>query len=115
MLSGVGPAAELKRHDIPIVADLPGVGSQLMDHLVLNLNFRDKTKSGVGYLIPKNLGQTIKLLTALVQYRLTGRGPLTTNVSSGLHAPARMCDNNTYLDRGILSVLPIERSEAPLL
>ena len=33
MLSGVGPAAELKRHRIDVVHDLPGVGKNLQDHL----------------------------------------------------------------------------------
>jgi choline dehydrogenase len=32
-LSGVGPAAELRAHDIPLVHDLPGVGENLQDHL----------------------------------------------------------------------------------
>jgi choline dehydrogenase len=34
-LSGVGPAAELTAHGIPIVHDLPGVGEHLQDHLEL--------------------------------------------------------------------------------
>ena len=33
MLSGVGDADELKKHDIPVVAHLPGVGQNLQDHL----------------------------------------------------------------------------------
>jgi choline dehydrogenase len=32
-LSGIGPAAELRVHGIPIVHDLPGVGENLQDHL----------------------------------------------------------------------------------
>jgi choline dehydrogenase len=32
-LSGVGPAAELREHDIAVVHDLPGVGENLQDHL----------------------------------------------------------------------------------
>ena len=32
MLSGIGPAAELQEHGIPVLADLPGVGSNLQDH-----------------------------------------------------------------------------------
>jgi choline dehydrogenase len=32
-LSGVGPASELRAHDIPVVHDLPGVGENLQDHL----------------------------------------------------------------------------------
>ena len=35
MLSGVGPAAHLAEHGIPIVADRPGVGQNLQDHLEL--------------------------------------------------------------------------------
>jgi len=32
MLSGVGPAAHLGEHGIPVLADLPGVGANLHDH-----------------------------------------------------------------------------------
>ena len=35
--SGIGPADELKRHGIEIVADRPGVGENLQDHLELYL------------------------------------------------------------------------------
>lgn len=31
-LSGVGPAAELQKFDIPVIKDLPGVGTNLQDH-----------------------------------------------------------------------------------
>ncbi|HRP73315.1 MAG TPA: choline dehydrogenase [Luteimonas sp.] len=33
MLSGIGPAAELRRHGIKVVHDAPGVGANLQDHL----------------------------------------------------------------------------------
>ena len=32
MLSGIGPATQLRRHGIAVVADLPGVGRNLQDH-----------------------------------------------------------------------------------
>jgi choline dehydrogenase len=32
-LSGIGPGAELARHGIPVLADRPGVGANLTDHL----------------------------------------------------------------------------------
>ena len=35
MLSGIGPADELRSHGIPIVVDLPDVGQHLEDHLLL--------------------------------------------------------------------------------
>jgi choline dehydrogenase-like flavoprotein len=36
LLSGVGPAEELKKHDIPLVHDLPRVGKGLRDHFLVN-------------------------------------------------------------------------------
>ena len=36
-LSGVGPAEELKKFDIPGVADLPGVGTNLQDHYEISV------------------------------------------------------------------------------
>jgi choline dehydrogenase len=35
MLSGIGPAAHLRDHGIPVIADRPGVGANLQDHLEL--------------------------------------------------------------------------------
>ncbi|MEM9715840.1 MAG: choline dehydrogenase, partial [Pseudomonadota bacterium] len=35
MLSGIGPAAHLKEHGIDVIADRPGVGQNLQDHLEL--------------------------------------------------------------------------------
>ncbi|MDO8885016.1 MAG: choline dehydrogenase [Pseudotabrizicola sp.] len=39
MLSGIGPAAELARHGIALVADRPGVGANLQDHLEIYFQF----------------------------------------------------------------------------
>src|SRR5690606_26565172 len=35
LLSGIGPAEELRQHGIEVVADRPGVGKNLQDHLEL--------------------------------------------------------------------------------
>ncbi|MER2267746.1 GMC family oxidoreductase [Methylobacterium oxalidis] len=40
LLSGIGPAAELGRHGIGVVHDLPGVGENLQDHLQIRLMYR---------------------------------------------------------------------------
>ena len=39
LLSGIGPAAHLAEHGVPLVADRPGVGQNLQDHLELYLQF----------------------------------------------------------------------------
>lgn len=42
MLSGVGPAEQLQALGIPVVADLPGVGQNLQDHVQLPVVFMTK-------------------------------------------------------------------------
>ena len=42
-LSGVGPADELKEFDIPVVVDLPGVGTNLQDHYEINVQGKAPT------------------------------------------------------------------------
>ncbi|MDO9526869.1 MAG: GMC oxidoreductase, partial [Gemmobacter sp.] len=39
MLSGIGPAAHLAEHGIPMIADRPGVGANLQDHLEIYMQF----------------------------------------------------------------------------
>ncbi len=39
-LSGLGPAALLQQHNIPVVQDLPGVGANLQDHLQIRSVFK---------------------------------------------------------------------------
>ena len=42
MLSGIGPAAHLSAHGIAVVADRPGVGANLQDHLEIYMQFAAK-------------------------------------------------------------------------
>lgn len=37
MLSGIGPAQTLRTYGIPVLADLPGVGQNLQDHMILGV------------------------------------------------------------------------------
>jgi choline dehydrogenase len=39
-LSGIGPAALLQQHQIPVLLDVPGVGENLQDHLQIRSAFR---------------------------------------------------------------------------
>jgi choline dehydrogenase len=42
MLSGIGPAAHLRSQGIRVVADVPGVGQNLQDHLKLSIRWNGK-------------------------------------------------------------------------
>ncbi|HLI50287.1 MAG TPA: FAD-dependent oxidoreductase [Thermomicrobiaceae bacterium] len=44
MLSGIGPADHLRSHGIDVVADLPGVGQNLQDHLQLPIVYAAKAE-----------------------------------------------------------------------
>ncbi|MEZ5285010.1 MAG: GMC family oxidoreductase N-terminal domain-containing protein [Vicinamibacterales bacterium] len=44
MLSGIGPADHLRAHGIPVVADVPGVGGNLQDHLKLSIRWQGLTE-----------------------------------------------------------------------
>ena len=72
MLSGVGPAAHLNNHGIPVVHDLPGVGRNLQDHLQVKLNYACEK--------PISLASADSLWN-LVKYLVLKRGPLTSNVA----------------------------------
>jgi choline dehydrogenase-like flavoprotein len=45
LLSGVGPSQELKRHQIPLLHDLPYVGRGLRDHIHISMVFRRKAST----------------------------------------------------------------------
>ena len=81
MLSGVGPAEHISSFGIPVIQNLPGVGSRLADHIVVDLASMDKSMTSLMYLQPQNIGQFFKFVKAVAQYQLTGKGPLTCNVS----------------------------------
>ena len=70
LLSGVGPADDLRRFDIPLVIDLPGVGKNLQDHLL----------TAVAY----SCTQPVSVVDAeswsnRLRYALFRNGKLTTN------------------------------------
>jgi choline dehydrogenase len=74
MLSGVGPAAELEAHGVPVVADLPGVGGHLQDHPVVSVICR--SKESITLDSANNLGN-------LLRYLFLRQGPFTSSVCEG--------------------------------
>lgn len=53
LLSGVGPAAQLASHGIPVKVDLPGVGEGYRDHTTLYMTFEGTPQMAEDYVIPK--------------------------------------------------------------
>ncbi|XP_074596587.1 L-sorbose 1-dehydrogenase-like [Brevipalpus obovatus] len=49
MLSGIGPKNELKRHNIQVIVDSPGIGANLMDHFTAPLSFLIRENSTIIY------------------------------------------------------------------
>jgi choline dehydrogenase len=72
MLSGLGPEAHLREHGIEVVRDLPGVGSNLQDHLQIRTSFRI---SGARTLNDLQAGLWGKARIA-AQYALSRSGPM---------------------------------------
>ncbi|QRW12253.1 GMC oxidoreductase [Ceratobasidium sp. AG-Ba] len=82
MNSGIGPAEELSKHQIPVIQDLPGVGDHLMDHQGVNLRFRTVPGESLNYLNAKkatSFYDKLKRSKAIGQYLLSKSGPLTSN------------------------------------
>jgi choline dehydrogenase len=73
MLSGLGPAEELRRHGIAVRADLPGIGQNLQDHHEVPVIAR--THGAVGY-FGEDRGW--RMVRNGLQYLAFGTGPVTT-------------------------------------
>ncbi|QDZ29394.1 GMC family oxidoreductase [Noviherbaspirillum sp. UKPF54] len=75
MLSGIGDSEELRRHGIPVLHHLPGVGRNLQDHLDINLNYRASHPD----LIATGPATGAALLKGILPYRRERRGIWTSN------------------------------------
>ncbi|WP_144906417.1 GMC family oxidoreductase [Halobellus captivus] len=70
LLSGVGPAEHLRSHGIDVQTDLPGVGQNLQDHLLIAVNY-----SCTGAVTRDDTGT----LDDIVEYHVHGSGRLSSN------------------------------------
>jgi choline dehydrogenase-like flavoprotein len=76
MLSGVGPAAQLRAHGIEVVRDVPGVGRNLHDHVdVVQVLDAPHLKDLFGL----SLAGAWNALKGIAEWRRHRRGVLTTN------------------------------------
>ncbi len=77
LLSGIGPAADLKEHGIEPVLDLPGVGAGLQDHLQVKLIYKVE---GVPTLNEMFNSWPLRVIEAL-KYAFLKRGALASGPS----------------------------------
>jgi choline dehydrogenase-like flavoprotein len=73
LLSGIGPAAQLREHGIDVVADRPGVGANLQDHLQLRLIYKVDGITTLNERYHSRFG----FAGMVAEYALLRRGPLT--------------------------------------
>ncbi|KAL3454196.1 hypothetical protein BJX65DRAFT_301982 [Aspergillus insuetus] len=74
MLSGIGPAAELEKHGIPVIVDSPHVGQHLLDHPGVPFVLRVKDGFGMDdYVLRAGTAQNKQ---AIQEYQNNHGGPL---------------------------------------
>jgi choline dehydrogenase len=73
LLSGIGPAEQLKENGIPVALDRPGVGANLQDHLQLRLIYKVDGITTLNERYHSRFG----FASMLAEYALFRRGPLT--------------------------------------
>jgi choline dehydrogenase len=72
-LSGVGPASLLQRYDIPVKAELPGVGENLQDHLQVRMAFKVKGVTTLNTLANSWFGK----MRIGMEYAINRSGPMS--------------------------------------
>lgn len=75
MLSGLGPAAHLRDNGIEVIADIPGVGQNLQDHIDMILSYKVNTTDVFGI----GLAGTTNLIRHIWRWRRSGRGMIASN------------------------------------
>lgn len=78
-LSGIGPAALLQQHGIPVVLDAPGVGENLQDHLQIRLSYECTLPITTNDQLNSWLGQ----LRIGLQWLFKRSGPLAVGINQG--------------------------------
>ena len=77
LLSGIGPADELRQHGITAVVDLPGVGRNLSEHARVPVEFA--AREPVSFLNELRLDRVMR---SVARWALFGTGPFATQINS---------------------------------
>ena len=75
MVSGVGPKETLEKFNIDVVADRPGVGQNMWDHIMFGPAYEVSFNT-----LDNTLHNPVALADALADYTLKGEGVLSSNV-----------------------------------
>jgi choline dehydrogenase len=75
LLSGIGPAGEIRSHGLPVLCELPEVGRNLQDHVQTSLVYR----CGHGRTLNDFARSPVRQGLALARYLATRGGPLAAN------------------------------------
>ncbi len=78
MLSGIGPRAELSRHGIEVIHELPGVGRNLQEHPDFGILTTSRKKDGGVTLTPLGLLKAGKDIT---RYLVTKMGKMSASIT----------------------------------
>jgi choline dehydrogenase len=76
-LSGIGPAALLKQHGIPIAIDRPGVGANLQDHLQIRLTYKASRPVTTNDFLRSPIGK----MRMGLQFLLRQAGPIAVGIN----------------------------------
>lgn len=77
LLSGIGPADQLRAHGIPVLHDLPGVGHGLQDHLQLKMLYRVEGVESLNEV----RNNPLKMAREGLRFAFLRRGPLASGPS----------------------------------
>ena len=72
-LSGIGPAALLQQHGVPVQVDLPGVGENLQDHLQMRMAFKVTNAKTLNTMASNWIGK----MKIGIEYALFQSGPMS--------------------------------------
>lgn len=92
-LSGIGPRDELAQHDIKVIKNLPGVGSNLQDHLVIQMSVNTAKGTSLNYIT-----RPLSAVNIVLRWLLFGTGIFTSSlVEGGLWM--RSCDDPSMVNK----------------
>lgn len=75
MLSGIGPADHLRKHNINVIADVPGVGQNLQDHATVHIQYACKQSISI-----HTLAHPLHKVAAGIRWGINRTGAAATNI-----------------------------------